>query len=214
MAFAELARERHPAGALGAGGELGSEDGLARAAQARERPVRRGAGARRGTLRTPRAGCRDPRDRAGRRRCPGGTGSRAVQLSGASTCPQRAPDASDWSPAGEASTNGTPPRPNRLCTYVVQPHMPYCAPAGTRNQRSRACRETDHVEVDLAVGDAAALGDGPEGREHRCCDEQVRHEELGVRVREDRRTQDLPVPRWRPIWPISGWISTRWPSTE
>ena len=40
MALAEFAREGHPPGALGAGGELRRQHGLAGAAQACERPVR------------------------------------------------------------------------------------------------------------------------------------------------------------------------------
>ena len=70
--------------------------------------------------------------------------------------------------------------------HLLTPHSLYCAPAGTRSQLGLRRRVVDHVEVDLAVGDAALLGDRPEAIEHRACDHQVGHDELGPLGREGR----------------------------
>ena len=75
-----------------------------------------------------------------------------------------------------------PPRPG--CA-PVDPHRPTARRPGRRNQERAASRVLDHVEVDLAVGDAAALDDLPEAVEHRAGDHQVRHEELRALGRQD-----------------------------
>src|SRR5450759_4962743 len=57
-------------------------------------------------------------------------------------------------------------------------HTPLLRAVRDAEPGAAASRVLDHVEVDLAVGDAALLGDCPEAGEHRARDHQVRHEEL------------------------------------
>src|SRR6476661_11137615 len=67
-----------------------------------------------------------------------------------------------------------PPRPG--CAPEI--HTPLLRAGRDAEPGAAASRVLDRVEVDLAVGNAAALTDLPEAAEHRAGDHQVRHEEL------------------------------------
>ena len=76
-----------------------------------------------------------------------------------------------------------PPRPS---SAPVDSTLPLLGAGRDAEPAAAARRVADHVEVDLAVGDAALLGDRPEAVEHRACDHQVGHDELGPLGREGR----------------------------
>jgi len=106
---------------------------------------------------------------AGRSRCPVGMGSSIASVTIVSTSVTSLPR---WfgrgTPVGAASAE--------VVHLVV--HTPLLRAVRDAEPGAAACRVLDHVEVNLAVGDAATLGDLPEAGEHRARDHQVRHEEL------------------------------------
>lgn len=97
--------------------------------------------------------------------------------------------------------------PGRLCTYC--PHFPTARSPDTE-PGAAARRVLDHVEVDLAVGDAALLEHCPEAVEHRAGDHQVGHDQLrplGQLGRAALARRDLRVGRPSDLWVDLGQVA-------